>query len=156
MNYIEEKIERILFDCEKHIERMSSASKKMNRIMPMSKDTYVNLSDDQVEFIDQFLFRFSKLQDAIGKKLFKNILIYKEDDEQSIQELSFIDFLNILEKLNLLEAILWRELRNDRNELAHNYEDEPEEMVETINKIFAKRELLVHVFENIKNYYESL
>jgi hypothetical protein len=53
------------------------------------------LSDDEVEHVDQFLFRFAKLQDAIGQKLFKTILLFLRED---IEEKPFIDILNLKEK----------------------------------------------------------
>ncbi len=49
----------------------------------------------------------------------------------------------------------WKELRYDRNELSHNYEDEPEEMSEIINKLYDKRVILSDIYQNIKNYYKN-
>ncbi|SMN01007.1 hypothetical protein SPONN_2085 [uncultured Candidatus Thioglobus sp.] len=119
--------------------------------MPLDKDKYLNLTDDEVESIDQFLFRFSKLQDAIGEKLFKTILLYLEE---KIENKPFIDILNKLEKLELLnDVVAWKELREDRNNLAHNYDDEPEETSEVINKLYSKKDLLISIYQQIKSYY---
>ena len=101
--------------------------------MPLNEDSYLNLSDDEVEHIDQFLFRFAKLQDTIGEKLFKLILLALDE---KVDNKPFIDILNKLEKLELIDsADKWRELRDIRNELAHSYDDEAEEMASNINKI---------------------
>ena len=119
--------------------------------MPLNKNKYLNLADNEVEYIDQFLFRFSKLQDAIGEKLFKTILIYLEE---KIENKPFIDILNRLEKLELLDDVaVWKELRDDRNELAHNYDDDPDETSEVINKLYNKRSLLIDIYQQIKSYY---
>lgn len=148
-----EKLEKIFYECDKHILRINSASKKMSVIFPLSKEKYINLTDEEIEPIDQFLFRFAKLQDAIGQKLFKIILIFLNED---IDGKPFIDILNLMEKLNLLESAKeWKELRDDRNELSHNYEDEPEEMSETINKLYDKKEILINIYQRIKDYYNS-
>jgi len=53
------------------------------------------------------------------------------------------------------DANEWKCLRDDRNELAHNYEDEPEEMSESINIIYEKRCLLGSIYLNIKKYYDA-
>jgi len=149
MNIYKQKLLKIFNECDKHIIRIQSASTKMQSIMPLDKDKYLNLSDDEVESIDQFLFRFSKLQDAIGEKLFKTILLYLEE---KIENKPFIDILNRLEKLELLVDVnVWRELRNDRNDLAHNYDDDPEETSEVINKLYYKKDILIDIYQTIKS-----
>ena len=148
-----EKLSKIFYECEKHILRLNSAAQKMSSFMPLDSKSYQSLSDDEVGYIDQFLFRFAKLQDAIGQKLFKTILLFLKED---IEGKPFIDILNILEKLNLLDdANVWKQLRDDRNELAHNYEDEPEQMSETINILFNKKETLIQIYGHIKQYYDE-
>ncbi|WP_297431506.1 hypothetical protein [Sulfurimonas sp.] len=122
MNIYKQKLLKIFNECDKHIIRIQSASTKMQSIMPLDKDKYLNLSDDEVESIDQFLFRFSKLQDAIEEKL----------------EL-------------LVDVNIWRELRDDRNDLAHNYDDDPEETSEVINKLYYKKDILIDIYQTIKS-----
>ena len=148
-----EKLNKIFYECDKHIQRLNSASKKMAAFMPLDKEKYITLSDDNIGVIDQFLFRFAKLQDAMGQKLFKTSLLFLKED---IEGKPFIDILNLMEKLTLLEdAKTWRELREDRNELAHNYEDEPEQMSTTINKLYEKKDLLIDIYKKIKDYMKD-
>ena len=146
-----EKLEKIFYECDKHLQRVQSSAKELEPIMPLSAKSYANLDDEQIKALDQFLFRFSKLQDAMGQKLFKTILLYLDED---IEGKPFVDLLHLMEKLHLLEsASVWRELREDRNELAHNYEDEPDEMSLIINKLFEKRIVLQNIYLNIKDFY---
>ncbi len=146
-----EKLEKIFYECDRHILRINNASSKMSNTMPLTKEKFINLSDDEVEHIDQFLFRFAKLQDAMGQKLFKSILLYLNED---IEAKPFIDILNMMEKLHLLESALeWKKLRDNRDELSHNYEDEPEEMSESINILYDKKDMLIGIYNKIKNYY---
>ena len=153
MNIYKEKIEKIFAECDKHILRINSAAKKMQPAMPLDKERYIHLTEDEIEHIDQFLFRFSKLQDTIGQKLFKTILMLLEE---KVENKPFIDILHKLEKLELLESANdWRELRDARNELAHNYEDDPEEAAVIINKLYNKKALLIKVYTNIKQYARS-
>ncbi len=148
-----EKIERALGECEKHIRRIKSSASEMSSMMPLTEDRYARLNDEEVKVVDQFLFRFSKLQDAIGEKLFRAILILLEEPVEGVP---FLDILNRMEKLELIEeARVWRELRYDRNELAHNYEEDADEAARVINSLYDKRDLLCNFYYRIKQYYEK-
>lgn len=148
MNMVSEKLERLFRECTKHIERMESAASKMSPFMPMDNEKFKNLTDDEIEHIDQFLFRFSKLQDAIGRRLFRTILIYL--GEYDVESMPFIDILNRLEKLEIIENIdEWLMLREIRNELSHEY-NEGEETHKMINTIYEKRNELKNIFESVR------
>jgi len=150
---VKEKLERLFLECDKHILRINHASKKMETFFPLNVKKYENLNDDEVAHIDQFLFRFAKLQDTMGQKLFRFILLFLNED---IEGKPFIDILNLLEKLNLLKSVNeWKELREDRNELSHNYDDNPEEMAESLNKLFQKRKILINIYDGIKSSYNN-
>ena len=150
---ITKKLEKIFYECDRHLLRINKAYSKLSNIMPLNSSRYVKLTDSEIETLDQFLFRFSKLQDAMGQKLFKNMLLFLGED---ISNRPFIDILNIMEKLKLIDSVNdWRELREDRNELAHNYEDEPEEMSETINRLYNKKVVLEKIYIQIKNEYKQ-
>jgi len=150
MNVEIEKLKKIRYECQKHIQRMDSSSKKMAAFMPLNQSRYDRLDEDEVEHIDQFLFRFLKLQDAIGQKLFKTVLLVLKEE---IENKPFIDILNRLEKLELIDDInTWIELRNIRNSLAHEYEDDSEEISNIINKIYDNREILKSFFYQINQF----
>jgi hypothetical protein len=93
-------LEKLLSECHKHIKRLRSASKKMSLYMPLSVNRYENLTDDEVEHIDQFLFRFAKLQDTIGNKLFGALLSFLQ--EANLKNSPFLDVLNRLEQLKIM------------------------------------------------------
>ena len=153
VKFKKEKIERIIRECDKHVLRIKDASEQMQNFMLLDSESYQHLSKLQIQIIDQFLFRFAKLQDSIGEKLFKAILIYLDED---VGNKPFIDILNRLEKLEILGNVEeWRELRELRNELSHTYDDEPEEMALAINKVFSKKNKIIMIYKNIKDYYES-
>jgi len=56
-----EKLEKIFNECDKHLLRLDSSSKKLQAIMPLDEEKYLNLTEDDIQVLDQFLFRFSKL-----------------------------------------------------------------------------------------------
>lgn len=77
--------------------------------------------------------------------------------KEKIESKPFIDILNRMEKLNILSSVeQWRELRNIRNELSHHYDDEPEEMALAINMIYSRKDDLILIYNNIKQYYKGL
>lgn len=148
-----EKIERIINECDKHLYRINTAYNKSSKLLPFDAEKYERLSDEEVEHIDQYLFRFSKLQDAMGTKLFRYILLFLEEN---IEGKPFIDILNRMEKLSLIKsAAVWRELRDIRNELAHQYDDDAEEMSLVLNKLFKQKEMIESIYLHLKNYYED-
>jgi hypothetical protein len=132
------------------------ASEDLKDLMPLTKESYISLNKDSVQVLDQFLFRFSKLQDAIGRKLFKKILILKEDDVLVVESMPFLDILNTFEKLSVLETKTWQRLRDIRNELAYNYDEETEEMAEVLNEIHRQKDALFDILNNLQNYYKRL
>jgi uncharacterized protein with HEPN domain len=147
MNLYFEKINRIFEECQRHIYRMDLAHTEIAHLMPLSVETYEKLTDADIKTIDQFLFRFSKLQDAIGKKLFKTTLLALGED---IEGEAFIDILNRLEKIDLIADIEgWFELRRMRNELAHEYEEDKKANAEAITIIHQSADRLKTYFSTI-------
>lgn len=153
MNKYQENLEMIFQECDKHIIRIKKASKKIELKMPLTLKVYNKLEDNEVAVIDQFLFRFSKLQDAIGSRLFANILLYLDED---IKNLTMIDKLNRLEQIDLLESkIVWQNLRELRNELSRQYEQDSAESLKFINEIFNTRHQLIAIYTRVKDYYQK-
>ena len=150
MSIAKVKLEQTLKECELHIKRLNSAYDKMNEFMPLNVDKYTSLTENEIEHIDQYLYRFAKLQDAIGKRLFKNILLVLGEE---LENKSFIDVFNRLEQLEITEDYdKWLELRIVRNELSHDYENNPKQNSTEINKIFELKDSLISYFVDIKNY----
>lgn len=137
-------------ESKKHYFRLNKASDKIKSLIPLNQDRYLKLKDDEIAYIDQYIFRFSKLQDALGNKLFKAVLLILGED---LTNKPFIDMFNRLEQLGIIEDYdLWLELRKIRNELAHDYEDDPVETSEKINKVFDKRDVLKKYFIDIERF----
>lgn len=96
---------------------MDSAYQKIQPSLPITSDRVFKLDDQEVEHIDQYIFRFSKLQDAIGNKLFKAVLTELGEE---VANRSAIDIFNRMEQLGIIENYeIWKEFRDLRNELAH-------------------------------------
>jgi len=148
------KLEKIFKECDKHLQRIDEAYNDMSAFMPLTAAKYVNLSKDDVQAIDQYLFRFSKLQDSMGEKLFKVLL---GRFQENIDRLSFLDIIKKLEKYVSMDiANEWQDLRKIRNQLTHEYEDDAIEMANIINLIYAKKGIIESIYLTIKEkYYEN-
>lgn len=147
------QINRLIKECDKHQYRIKSAYGKIQPKLPLTLALYSQLTDEDIEHIDQFIFRFSKLQDAIGQRFFKAMLTFLEEDVEGVP---FIDILNKLEKFQLIEsADQWKQLREIRNTIAHEYDDSPELMVQVLNSVFDARIELFAIYENLKQVYQS-
>jgi len=151
---IEIQIDRVLSECDKHLARMRYAAAKMSGFMPLNAESFQRLQEDEIASIDQYLFRFAKLQDAIGERLMVLFLEYLQ--EPNPKGKAFIDILNRLEQLGWLEdRSTWMELRKIRNSIAHQYEDEPEFAAEGLNTIFTKAPVLEGIYNHLKVLYGS-
>jgi len=104
--------------------------------------------------VNSFLFNFAKLQDKIGAKLFRQVLYdLKEIDKPN---LSMIDILNLLEKLEIIESAEdWDSLREIRNSLAHEYPFDIEERITNIKIAIDRYKLLKKIYQGIVTFYYS-
>lgn len=113
----------------------------------------VRLTEEEIKAIisktiDSFIFRFSKMQDSMGEKLFPSILILLGED---VRNKPFIDILNRLERLELISsADEWKKLRELRNILTHTYPWEKEDLLKGIKEALKVSEKLVSIYETLK------
>jgi len=138
-----------LYECDKHIEKINDAKFYLKNLMPLTIEKYLTIDKIQSSFIDQLNFRFSKLQDTIGESILKGILILFEED---VEKKTFLDILNRLEKLDILNKNRWLELREVRNNIAHEYSFNQDEVVDNINLIYDKSDELISVYRDINQY----
>ncbi len=152
MNKNEIKLKSIIYECNQHKKRINRAYGKMQQFLPLTLECFEKLSEDEIEHIDQFLFRFTKLQDSIDEKLFSHILLLLEEDYSNKP---FLDLLNRIEKLELLFVSDWLELRVIRNNVAHEYNYNKNEIVDNLNIIYQKHVTLINIFDNLKRFCEE-
>ena len=138
-----------LHECNQHKKRLLIAKEYLINIMPLNVERYNALDETQMSFIDQMIYRFSKLQDTMGEKIFPSILMLFEED---VKKLTFIDRLNRLEELELLYKDEWMSLRKVRNEIAHEYSFNKDEVVDSINMVFERLDKLLKIYDNIYSY----
>ena len=112
-----DKLKETLAVCSLHVERMNFAWEHIKNYFPLTETNFGQISQMELALFDQLVYRFSKLQDSMGSRLFKQVLHALEED---ITELPFIDILNKLEKLKLISSANdWITLRHIRNAVSH-------------------------------------
>jgi uncharacterized protein YutE (UPF0331/DUF86 family) len=65
----------------------------------------------------------------------------------------FIDILNTLEKLSIIEgAEQWLSLREIRNLVTHEYSGNEQEMVDAFNELYQQAQVLSSALDNLSVY----
>ncbi len=132
-------------ECKKHEARILKALEILKPSFPLTVNNINSFGDDRVAVLDQFLYRFAKLQDCIGLRLIPALYEALENDDRAI---AFIDILNRLEKLGLLSSVNdWQFFRALRNNLAHEYPEREEDVVEAINILFFSWERFYTLYQ---------
>lgn len=130
-----------------HFTRIDSALE----VIRNNPDWRRHIDDDTalVLTIDAFIFRYIKIQDAMGKRLFPHFLDALGDYDDTM---SLLDILDRLEKLGILnDADKWMEYRKLRNILTHEYPDNRMEILDGIDLAVASIIQIRNIYESIKN-----
>lgn len=128
-------IDSLLKIAQVHADRLNYAILKLKDKIPVSKETIANLSNEDVPIFELYASRFSKLQDFMDNVLFTATL---QAGGEATEEMTFLDKLNKLEKLNLISsAAEWMQMRQIRNSLSHEYPDHPELTAKFFNQAYA-------------------
>lgn len=128
---------------------MSRAKLAKNEINSFKETLNVEVFEDfeKVKTIDTFIYRFIKLQDMMGDKLFR---IFLDSIGEYKDNMSLLDVLDKLEKLGLIDdSNEWMVYRNLRNKLTHEYPSNEDEVIEGIL-------LAIEAYEKIESIYESI
>jgi hypothetical protein len=146
----DDRLKEALQLCSIHSARMSFAYEKVKVHFPLTVEIYNQLEMEEVSFFDQLIFRFSKLQDCMGGKLFPTLLEKLGEETRSVP---FIDLLSKLEALKLIEnAKDWLLLRETRNIVTHEYPFNQEDVIEGLNLLSKHYSLILIMWKHIDDY----
>lgn len=147
------KLDAALKECDTHVARLDRAYTLLGDFFPLSPASLSSLDELRIEHVDQFVFRFSRLQDAMGARLFPSVYILLAGDTGSHP---FIDILMALEKFNVIDnAKKWQFFRDLRNNLAHEYPDSVEESSATLNLLREKWPEFRSMYLGVKAFARS-
>lgn len=85
----------------------------------------------------------------MGEKIFPFILILSKEE---VKKKTFIDILNRLEELEIIDKAEWLKLREIRNDIAHEYSFNRDEVVDSIVAIYTASEELMGIYKATYNF----
>ncbi len=138
--------------CQGHAAALSEALQDM-QLRALTLDDYSHISKADRRLLDQFAYRYTRLQDDMGARLVPAVLKTMGED---IAPLSAIDRFARLEQLGWLpSADEWLTLRQIRNQFAHDYPDSPAERFERLQAAtHAAQQLLTVMTKFIRKLVE--
>ncbi|MFP4552130.1 MAG: hypothetical protein ACLFNT_15085 [Spirochaetales bacterium] len=145
-------IESSLRECEAHRHWIARARAKLSGTFPLTAESLAGLDEREVELVDQLIYRFTKLQDSMARRLLPSLHELLEGTDEPVP---FLDIVNRLEALGIVpSASEWQMFRNLRNNLAHDYPESREQTAITLNQLYSDLPRLETLFENARREYE--
>jgi hypothetical protein len=141
---ITNRLKNYFQEAHKHIELIEESLEVLNPKIPI--EDYNSLNQLERFALNALIFRFSKLQDLIGAKIFRN---YLDFSGFNIAQKSFFDILREIEKEGIVDIDSWSELRELRNKIAHEYP-------ESINLFVQKSGLLIEISDRLEQKYNEI
>jgi len=130
------KFEKNLNELNKHIKKLNQKFNYLKNVyeIPLNAN-YVEtiIEDENDDTLDVIAYRFSKLQDILGRSI--RLWLYLKGE--NIENLTMIDILNLANKFGInIDTQKWFDLRSLRNSISHEYEDNYEKIADTLNQIY--------------------
>ncbi|RUM60544.1 MAG: toxin-antitoxin system antitoxin subunit [Persephonella sp.] len=141
------RLKTYLYEAKIHIDRLENVLSRLKTIYPLDTLKFRNLSVEELDMLDTLAFRFSKLQDLIGSRIFRE---YLKEMNYVVEGITFVDILKEIEREGIIDIDTWSEFRKVRNYIAHDYPDELEEKVEAINYLIENTKVLIDVVRKIE------
>jgi len=149
---LEKRLKHYFKEANNHIDKIKKANRVLKEVMPLNLNRLESLSEPEQDKLDILAFRFSKLQDLLGDKIFRNILEYSGFNVQR----PFIELLSELEREGLLDLDVWIGLRGARNKIAHEYPDDEARLIEAISFIYEESDYLIGLSEKLEEYFYEI
>ena len=138
-----------LKEADVHIERLKEILEYLKSFYPLDIDSFEDINRDK---LDAFVFRFAKLQDLLGAKIFRE---YLESVNFPTVNKDFLSLLKELEKEGIIDIDKWAEFRSVRNSIAHDYPYDESEKIDAINYIIKNIGYLFEVIKKIEDKIET-
>ncbi len=108
---------------------------------------------EKIKTIDTFIYRFIKLQDLAGEKLFK---VFLDTIGEYKDNMSLLDMLDKLEKFEIIKSSYdWMEYRKLRNQLTHEYPNNEQDIIDGIILAIDVFGSIESILKNIELYIKS-
>lgn len=134
--------------CQEHARYLGESLEAMAADLPFDPDTLERYRADatRMAFLDQFAYRFGRLQDTMGRQLLPLILTVLK--EPLPEDATFMEKLDRLERLGVIPSVeRWDEIRELRNTLTHDYPEEAERLAASLNQAISGARSLLEILE---------
>jgi flavin-dependent dehydrogenase len=139
--------------CQTHAETLAEALQDL-QLRAHTLDDYSHLAKEDRRLLDQFAYRYTRLQDDMGARLMPAVLKALGED---IGPMSAIDRFTRLEQLGWLgSADEWLAMRHVRNQFAHDYPDSATERFERLQAAALAARQLVAIQQQFTNKLGSI
>jgi hypothetical protein len=123
-------LEDALRQCDRHAQRMSRAMAHIS--FPLDGHELADDNEELITLIDQFVFRYTKLQDTLGEHVLRQFC--SQVLLELVEDRPLADVLGFLERRGYLSSADWRMQRVMRNTLTHEYPEQVSWQAETLNR----------------------
>lgn len=143
----------LLENCMRHMRYLNAARERLPKPI-LAGHFAADPPEALVAALDQFAFRFVRLQDTMGARLFRAFLV--ENLKEPYEDAPLRDVLDRLEALRVLDsADAWERIRAMRNTLAHDYPESAEEKAAALNLAFEMAAQLEATLQRVRNGYQG-
>jgi hypothetical protein len=141
LNAVFEALDALFVSCQQDEMLLKNAE--------LNADWFADYANQRI--VNSFLFNYIKIQDKLGAKLFRQLLLaLREIDDASMP---MIDILNRLEKLKIIDSVeQWDRLREIRNAITHEYPLDIDERLENIALALGGFNQLRQLYSKLKAY----
>ena len=134
--------------CQGHLDALHDALTDM-RQRALSPSEYEHLSKADRRLLDQFAYRYTRLQDDMGARLMPAVLRALGED---VAAMPALDRFSRLEQLGWLpSADSWNVLRQIRNQFAHDYPELPNERFDRLQAAIRAAQQLIEVMAKFES-----
>ncbi len=154
-DFVKNAIQRSINECDIHSKFIAEALDILSKYFPLTIKSYTQiLKDNNMAYLDQFIYRYTKLEDQLGGSLISDVVYLFEYTENGK---TFEQKLAILEKEGLVESVQsWQYFRSLRNRLSHEYTLDIDRQIQTLNEVCSAYFHLIGDFKKMKEFFEKL
>lgn len=140
-------LQQALTTCRTHRQALREALEDLDQRSFMADDL-ARLTKEDRRLLDQFAYRYTRMQDDMDTRLFATALAALGED---VARMPVVDRLDRLEQLGWLpSAEEWMDLRRVRNEFTHEYPQTEAERSERLRLALESAHRLLEIFETFE------
>lgn len=125
------------------------------KYFPVRAEIIKKMPKNDLMLFSAYLSHFAILQAMMGNKIFP--LLLKEATNEETENMTFIDMINRLEKLEIVQNTEeWKDMRKIRNRIAHHYPDKFDEMAELFNDVYNMTPKLLDCLNRLNKMVKKL